>query len=77
MNNENNKFLEDEWKKKFFRTYFDIDADKETLNNCLDYKNNHGEEERRKYRRITHQKDSKLLRSSSKSSLFESPIKLR
>jgi hypothetical protein len=24
MNNENNKFLEDDWKKKFFRTYFDV-----------------------------------------------------
>ncbi len=28
MNNGNKNFLEDGWKKKFFRTYFDINADK-------------------------------------------------
>lgn len=31
MKNENNKQLDDDWKKKFFRTYFDVNADKETL----------------------------------------------
>jgi len=39
--NTANKFLEDEWKKKFFKSYFDNNADKETLNKCLNYKNNH------------------------------------
>lgn len=39
--NTANKFLEDEWKKKFFKSYFDNNANKETLNKCLNYKNNH------------------------------------
>lgn len=41
MSSENNECLDDVWKKKFFRTYFDINVDKETFNQCLDYKNNH------------------------------------
>ena len=41
MKNENNEYLNDEWKKKFFRSYFGIDADKKTLNKCLGYKNEH------------------------------------
>lgn len=52
MKNENNKQLDDEWKKKFFRTYFDINADKETLNNCLDYKNNHIPDSLFKYSKV-------------------------
>lgn len=41
MSSENNECLDDVWKKKFFRTYFDINLDNETFNQCLDYKNNH------------------------------------
>ena len=52
MNNENNKCLEDDWKKKFFRTYFDVNADKETLDSCLDYKNNHIPDSLFKYSKV-------------------------
>ena len=41
MKKENNECLDDKWKKKFFIEYFRINADKETLNKCLIYKNNH------------------------------------
>lgn len=52
MNNGNKNFLEDGWKKKFFRTYFDINADKKSLNNCLDYKNNHIPDSLFKYSKV-------------------------
>ncbi len=39
MNNGNKNFLEDEWKKKFFRTYFDIVLAKfiDNLDKFIDY----------------------------------------
>ena len=52
MSNENNGHLDDEWKKKFFRTYFGIDVDKETFNKCLDYKNNHIPDSLFKYSKV-------------------------
>ena len=52
MSNENNECFNDEWKKKFFRTYFGIDADKETLNKCLDYKNEHIPDSLFKYSKV-------------------------
>lgn len=39
-------------RKNFFRTYFDVNADKETLNNCLDYKNNHIPDSLFKYSKV-------------------------
>ena len=52
MSDENNECLKDEWKKNFFRTYFDIDADKETLDKCLDYKNNYIPDSLFKYSKV-------------------------
>lgn len=52
MSNENNECLDDEWKKKFFTTYFDINTDKETFNQCLDYKNEHIPDSLFKYSKV-------------------------
>jgi len=52
MSNENNECFNDEWKKKFFRTYFGIGADKKTLNKCLDYKNEHIPDSLFKYSKV-------------------------
>ena len=52
MSDENNECLKDEWKKNFFRTYFGIDADKETLDKCLGYKNNHIPDSLFKYSKV-------------------------
>ena len=52
MSDENNECLKDEWKKNFFRTYFDINTDKETFNKCLDYKNEHIPDSLFKYSKV-------------------------
>lgn len=41
MKKEDKGCLDDKWKKKFFREYFCINADNETLNKCFNFKNNH------------------------------------
>ena len=52
MNNKNDECFDEDWKKKFFKTYFDINAEKETLNKCLDYKNNHIPDSLFKYSKV-------------------------
>jgi hypothetical protein len=52
MKNGNNEFLDDDWKKKFFRAYFDINVDNETLDKCLDYKNAHIPDSLFKYSKV-------------------------
>ena len=52
MSNVNNECLKEKWKKKFFRTYFDINTDKETFNKYLDYKNEHIPDSLFKYSKV-------------------------